>query len=130
MQPKWTVTIDELLALKIDETTLGEIVGNILDNARKWARRSVHISAAKRGHWIELEFSDDGPGVPQSERESIVRRGERLDENQPGSGLGLSIVADIVGELGGTITLSEAGLGGLGVRIRIPKTSRFVVDEG
>jgi signal transduction histidine kinase len=127
---QWTVTIDELLALKIDETTLGEIVGNILDNARKWARRSVHISAAKRGHWIELEFSDDGPGVPQSERESIVRRGERLDENQPGSGLGLSIVADIVGELGGTIALSEAGLGGLGVRIRIPKTSRFVVDEG
>lgn len=116
----WVTEIDDSLSLRIDETTLGEIVGNVLDNARKWARANVQVSAALRDDWIELVVSDDGPGVPQSQKESIIDRGERLDQNQPGSGLGLSIVADIVGQLGGSIVLNEAPLGGLSVRVRLP----------
>lgn len=121
---RWSVDIDHSIAVKIDETTLGEVIGNILDNARKWAQGMVRIEAYESEDWVNLKVSDDGPGVPPADRASIVDRGKRLDEATPGTGLGLSIVSDIIGQLGGRIELTSSNLGGLGVLVRLPLKSR------
>ena len=69
---------------------------------------------------IEITIEDDGPGVPPAEREALFNRGTRLDEQVPGTGLGLAIVRDIADMYGGSVALSTAGLGGLGVTILLP----------
>jgi len=65
---------------------------------------------------------DDGPGLPEDQRATVLRRGERLDENAPGSGLGLSIVEELTKAYGGAITLGESAWGGLKVELRLPQT--------
>lgn len=117
---EWTVDIDSAVSIRIDETTLGEIVGNLLDNARKWAHGRVSISATSRGGWIRLDVFDDGPGIPEDEAERIVLRGRRLDETRSGSGLGLSIAADITEQIGGRLEFGKSPLGGLGVHVALP----------
>ncbi|GIX18185.1 MAG: sensor histidine kinase [Rhodothalassiaceae bacterium] len=104
---------------------LEEIVGNLLDNACKWARRRVAVAAralpdAAGGARIEITVDDDGPGVPAERRQDLFRRGLRLDESQPGSGLGLAIVMDIVRLYGGSVALEDSPLGGLRVRLQLP----------
>lgn len=105
---------------------LEEVVGNLLDNACKWAARKVALTAAAEPdggdgrRWWQLSIEDDGPGLSEETREEVLRRGRRLDETKPGSGLGLSIVADLVGAYGGTLRLSRALLGGLRVDVRLP----------
>lgn len=116
----WLVNIDEALSLGIDETTFGEIVGNLLDNARKWADASVAICASIEGERFFMEVSDDGPGVPKCERERITQPGQRLDETASGSGLGLSIIADIVAHLGGSLELAQSERDGLSARVTLP----------
>ncbi len=120
-QLQWRVDIDDAVQLRIDDMALGEIVGNLLDNARKWAKASVAISAVSDDDWIRLEVADDGPGVPQTELESIVLRGRRLDSNRSGSGLGLSIASEIAAQLGGRLELIGSDLGGLGVHVYVPR---------
>ncbi len=116
----WAVDIGNSLSVRIDETTLGEIVGNLLDNARKWAHGNVLISATARGDCIRLDVFDDGPGIPEDEVDGIVLRGKRLDETRSGSGLGLSIAADIADQIGGRLEFSRSPLGGLGVHVDLP----------
>ena len=69
---------------------------------------------------LEIKVEDDGPGVPEEEREALFNRGTRLDEQVPGTGLGLAIVRDIADMYGGSVALSTAGLGGLAVTILLP----------
>ena len=80
------------LAFRGDEQDLQEMAGNLLDNACKWAARRLCVTAARDGEGMLLiHIDDDGPGIPEDERERIFERGTRLDEQRPGSGLGLDI---------------------------------------
>ncbi|MEY3668936.1 MAG: hypothetical protein RL258_331 [Pseudomonadota bacterium] len=99
---------------------LQEILGNLLDNAFKWARASVAVSVAQSEDHIFLFVDDDGPGVPAARYGEILQRGTRLDEVVPGSGLGLAIVAELVALYNGSIAFSESAQGGLRVQLALP----------
>ena len=101
------------------------MLGNLVDNACKWARTQVIIRAfaftdAETRPFIIFEVSDDGPGLPAEKRAEVVKRGERLDETVPGTGLGLSIVADLAKLYGGDLTLETSEKNGLKATLRLP----------
>jgi signal transduction histidine kinase len=99
-----------------------EMVGNLLDNACKWAKSQVRLEAAQAEgsrHFTVL-VDDDGPGLTEAEREKAVKRGQRLDESKPGSGLGLSIVADLAHLYKGRLGLEPSPQGGLRARLELP----------
>lgn len=108
------------LRLPWDREDLLELFGNLLDNAGKWADRQVRLEVAQDEEGYLIRVEDDGPGVPEAEREAILDRGSRLDEAVAGHGLGLGIARDIVDSCGGTLALEVAALGGLAVVIRLP----------
>jgi signal transduction histidine kinase len=103
-----------------DADDLAEILGNVVENAAKWARGRVEVRLAPAPEGLEVIVDDDGAGLPPGEREEVFRRGKRLDETVPGSGLGLAIVRDLVGLYGGRIALEDSPLGGLRVRLGLP----------
>jgi signal transduction histidine kinase len=98
---------------------LEEILGNLLDNACKWATARVVLAATPHHHCVRLTVDDDGPGLDDAAREAALQRGVRLDEAAPGSGLGLAIVRDLVDHYRGTIVLSESPLGGLRATVEL-----------
>ena len=121
-----TASIDwrapEDLAFLGERQDLLEIAGNVIENACKWCRGQVRIAASPLGpRQLSLVIEDDGPGLPPQDREEMVRRGARLDENAPGSGLGLSIVDELVRAYGGEMTLGASPLGGLKVELILPR---------
>jgi signal transduction histidine kinase len=107
---------------------LEEMVGNLVDNACKWAQSRVAVEvlperdAAKAGATLRVVVDDDGPGLTPAQRAQIgtARRGQRLDETKPGSGLGLSIVVDLAALYGGALTLGTAPIGGLRAELVLP----------
>lgn len=99
---------------------LEEMLGNLIDNACKWARAKVHIALSAGSGRILVTVDDDGPGLSPDEREAAFRRGKRLDEAVPGTGLGLSIVKDVVELYGGKVSLDTSPLGGLRAILEIP----------
>lgn len=99
---------------------LSEILGNLLENACKWAKARVRISGRQAGKRILIEIGDDGPGIDPDQRGSALQRGVRLDERTPGSGLGLAIARDLARLYGGTLALGESSLGGLQVSVSLP----------
>jgi len=99
---------------------LEEMLGNLLDNACKWAQSTVKIHSAHENDAIVLTVDDDGPGLPPSIVEAVLQRGVRADEAAPGSGLGLAIVRDLAELYGGSISLEDSPLGGLRARLRLP----------
>jgi signal transduction histidine kinase len=110
-----------------EKQDLEEMLGNLLDNASKWARRNVAaIARVERPHGapadakVVIAIEDDGPGLTPAQRAKVGKRGTRLDETKPGSGLGLSIVADLAGLYRGSITLDAAATGGLRVTLTLP----------
>ena len=112
--------ISAQIRIRIQHQDLEEIVGNLLDNACKWARTKVEISAILGNNSCVVTIEDDGPGLAPASRLAALERGVRFDEAGPGSGLGLAIVRDLVETYGGTIVLSESALGGLTARITLP----------
>lgn len=106
---------------------LEEVVGNILENASKWASSHVEVALSEieaddaRPRFV-LSVDDDGPGIPEDKAPDVLKRGHRLDEATPGTGLGLSIVSDLVSEYGGSLKLGRSGLGGLAIRIELPRS--------
>ncbi|TPL82223.1 histidine kinase [Mesorhizobium sp. B2-3-14] len=102
---------------------LEELLGNLLENAVKWARSAVAISvvplAGKDESLFEISIEDDGPGIPEDRAREALKRGRRLDETKPGTGLGLAIVADLVNEYGGVLALERSGMGGLKATVRL-----------
>jgi signal transduction histidine kinase len=98
-----------------------EIVGNLLDNACKWAKSEVQVSLKTQGNFFLICIEDDGEGLNDQQREEIGQRGKRLDETKPGSGLGLSIVKDLLALYRGSLTLETSLLGGLSANILLPK---------
>ncbi|USW93039.1 sensor histidine kinase [Pseudomonas proteolytica] len=109
------------LQLPWDREDLLELLGNLLDNACKWADAEVRVSIDEAPHCFELRVEDDGPGIPEAQRSQVFSRGTRLDEQTDGHGLGLGIVRDIVEVWGGTLQLHESELGGLKVLIELPR---------
>ncbi|RWU18190.1 ATP-binding protein [Pseudomonas alkylphenolica] len=109
------------LLLPWDREDLLELLGNLLDNACKWADSEVRLSIEDHPERYRLLIDDDGPGIPVSEREQVLERGTRLDEQIEGHGLGLGIVRDIVEAWSGQMTLQESPLGGLRVCIELPR---------
>lgn len=101
---------------------LEELLGNLLENAMKWARSAVSVwvvpLAGKEG-LFEIGIEDDGPGIPEDKAREALKRGRRLDETKPGSGLGLAIVADLVNEYGGVLALERSDMGGLKAVVRL-----------
>jgi signal transduction histidine kinase len=100
---------------------LVELLGNLLDNACTWAKSQVRVRGLMDEHCLDLRIADDGPGVAADQRERLLERGERLDESRAGHGLGMSIVSEIVRQYGGQLDLQRADLGGLEVRLLLPR---------
>ncbi len=107
-----------------DEGDLEEMAGNLLDNACKWAKSSVGVAllAERAGTASNLliKIEDDGPGLSEEEAKKVLRRGVRLDEKTPGSGLGLDIVKELVDVYGGSLQLKRSVLGGVLAELRLP----------
>ncbi|SDR56353.1 Signal transduction histidine kinase [Rhizobiales bacterium GAS191] len=115
------------LRFRGEKQDLQEMVGNLLDNAGKWSCGDVKIAARRLTEAtagapprLAVTVDDDGPGLPETARAEVMRRGRRLDETKPGSGLGLSIVTDIASQYGGNLTLGASPLGGLRAEIVLP----------
>ncbi|MEZ5701051.1 MAG: ATP-binding protein [Burkholderiaceae bacterium] len=96
------------------------MLGNLLDNAGKWARSRVEVAVSRQADQLEIRVEDDGPGIARALRDTALSRGGRLDERVPGSGLGLAIVAELVDLYGGRISLESSPLGGLMARVVLP----------
>ena len=113
-----------------DREDMLELLGNLLDNACKWAAGQVRLSIARDERGYVLDVDDDGPGIPADRRERALARGGRLDENAQGHGLGLSIVGDIVAAWQGDWELAQGPLGGLRVRVVLPPPGRHLRPSG
>ncbi len=107
-----------------EQQDLQEMLGNLLDNACKWAERHIEIRAEIKDEagrkQLEIVLDDDGRGIPAEQREAMLRRGVRADQQVPGSGLGLAIVDDLARLYGGQIGLSESPLGGTRAILSLP----------
>ncbi|EJN37198.1 signal transduction histidine kinase [Pseudomonas sp. GM84] len=112
------------LLLPWDREDFLELLGNLLDNACKWADSEVRLGIAPTEDGYRVWVDDDGPGIPESQRLQVLERGSRLDEQVDGHGLGLGIVRDIVDAWGGVLALLESPLGGLRVSIELPRKGR------
>ena len=99
---------------------LEEMLGNLLDNACKWAKSNVKVQSVQENGAVVLIVDDDGPGLSPSIRDQVLQRGVRADEAAPGSGLGLAIVRDLAQLYEGTITLADSPMGGLRASLRLP----------
>lgn len=114
----------------MDPRDLNEVLGNILDNACKWASTEVEITVDVHTDAVSVRMSDDGPGVPETQIATIFQRGKRLDEKTPGTGLGLSIVQVILEAYGGTIVMSRSMKNGLSVEMILPTQAVTVFSKG
>ena len=117
---RWEVDVDPRMMVRVHPQDLEEILGNVLDNARKWAGSHVQIEVGTSGRRTILCVSDDGPGLPADAAENIFERGKRYDERVQGSGLGLAVVRDLTELYGGTVTAGPSAEGGLRVVIDLP----------
>ena len=114
---KVNVAADKTLLFKGDEGDLMELLGNLLDNAFKWSRHQIDVSAEQQGNKLLLQISDDGPGIEAEDVETIMQRGARADQLIAGHGIGLSIVANIVEAYQGELIIEKSQMGGAEVRV-------------
>ncbi|NUB35267.1 sensor histidine kinase [Azospirillum brasilense] len=104
-----------------ERADLDEMLGNLLDNAMKWAGSRVEVaSRLEAGGMLAVVVEDDGPGLPANRRDAVLAPGVRLDESTPGSGLGLAVVRDVARLYGGDLRLGDSPLGGLRVELVLP----------
>ena len=118
----FTASFDPGMRVRMDQSDFEEVMGNLLDNALKWAASEVRLKAdlTKDGQ-IMITIADDGPGIPKEEIAKATQSGQRLDTSKPGTGLGLAIAHDLIHAYGGKILLSkDETLGGLAVHLRLP----------
>lgn len=113
--------VDRDLHYAGDRADLEEIIGNLADNACKWARSRVRLAGSIEARMLRLLVEDDGPGLDEADRDRAFARGRRLDETVAGSGLGLAIARDLAEACGGWITLSSASGGGLAATVYLPR---------
>ena len=115
------------IAFRGERQDLEEMVGNLVDNACKWAQSRVAVEVSSERpdpkddrRLVRIVVDDDGPGLSPQQREQVARRGSRLDQTKPGSGLGLSIVVELAALYGGGLTLGTAPIGGLRAELVVP----------
>ncbi|MBH43383.1 MAG: hypothetical protein CMP25_01175 [Rickettsiales bacterium] len=112
---------DKNLLIPGNSDDLDEILGNLLENACKWTKKIVEIKVKRfSNNLIKFTISDDGPGLPKHKRAEVFARGFRLDEQTPGTGLGLNIVKDTVEQYSGKVWLTKSNFGGLTVNLLLP----------
>jgi signal transduction histidine kinase len=106
---------------------LEEMIGNLVDNACKWATSRVNVevladpaTSSDRPPMLHVVVDDDGPGLSPAERAQVARRGQRLDESKPGSGLGLAIIVDLAALYQGNLSLGTSPIGGLRAELALP----------
>jgi signal transduction histidine kinase len=116
----WRIEVADSVLVAVPDEDLAELLGNLLENACKWAVTLVALSARRCDGSLRIDIEDDGRGVAEKELERLGQRGLRLDENTAGSGLGLAIVSDICAAYGGGFELRRSELGGLAVNIQLP----------
>ncbi len=124
---KITVDAPTTLRFRGERQDLEEMVGNVMDNACKWAKTRIHVKAqqlppgAEDGRsWMMVTVDDDGPGIPAAKRIDALKRGQRLDESKPGSGLGMSIISETASMYGGDIELADSEWRGLRFNLKLP----------
>lgn len=103
---------------------LDDMIGNLLDNAHKWAKGRVSVTSAidkELSDFVRITVEDDGPGIEDDKTDQALKRGVRLDETTPGTGFGLAIVDDLAQAYGGSLTLSRSPMGGLKGELRLPR---------
>ena len=110
----------DTLEVRAGREDLDEMLGNLLDNACKWARRRVRVDAARTRNQVVITVDDDGPGVAADLRLAVLQRGVRADEATPGTGLGLAIVSDLAEVYGGSVALEASADGGCRAVLRLP----------
>jgi len=116
---EFSLDLQEDLAVRIDRADLFDVLGNLLDNACKWAAGKIEISGMQMDGFVEIRIRDDGPGFPE-EAARLLERGLRADSRQEGQGLGLALVNEIVTAAGGSIEIADShGKGGC-VRLTLP----------
>jgi len=106
---------------RVQREDLDEMLGNLLDNACKWAQSRVVLASTAAERSLTLTVDDDGPGLPAEMRERVMQRGVRADEKALGSGLGLAIVRDLAELYGGSVALGDSPIGGLRVTLTLPR---------
>lgn len=109
------------LVFQGDAQDLEEMLGNLMDNACKWARSQVRVSGSRGGQDLLLAVEDDGPGIAADHRQGVIERGRRLDETTTGTGLGLGIVRDLAELYRGSLALGPSELGGLRAMLELPR---------
>jgi two-component system sensor histidine kinase PhoQ len=113
-------SLDPEAAFRGDEGDLMELLGNLLDNACKWALHGVWLTARQEGRTLLLSVEDDGPGIEPDQAERVLARGVRLDEATPGHGIGLPMVRDIVEAYEGQLEIGRSVHGGACIDVSLP----------
>lgn len=121
----WLVDAPAGLRAQIDADDLAEALGNIVENAVRHTTSRIDIAVQRLDGAIVIAVSDDGPGIPEDQREEALRRGGRLDASGPGAGLGLAIVMEIAEVWGGTFRIDD-GAPGLRATLSLPQAARAV----
>ncbi len=117
----WQLRMIEPCAFAGDEQDLFELLGNLLDNACKYGRHRVALTARQQEDGtLRIEVEDDGDGVPDALHGAILKRGERADTAQQGQGIGLAVVVDILSSYGGSLTIRRSRLGGACFALELP----------
>ncbi|MDB2330922.1 ATP-binding protein [Alteromonas sp.] len=119
-----TISLDgnDEAVFKGDQTDLMELCGNILDNACKAADSIVNVTVIQDKEWLTIAIDDDGPGIPESERTTLLARGTRLDTYAEGQGIGMAIVSDLVAIYEGKLHIEKSPLGGASIQIKFPNS--------
>ena len=113
------------LVVRAQREDLEEMLGNVLDNAFKWAKARVDLAASAADRRVRITIDDDGAGVAPAMWDAVLQRGVRADEAAPGTGLGLAITREMAEVYGGNVMLSQSPLGGLRVTLDLPAVVRF-----
>lgn len=116
----WQLDVDATMSWRGEVTDFEEMLGNLLDNAGKWAQSRVQLTLLQRAGCVELNVDDDGPGLSPAQCREAIERGSRFDQSVEGSGLGLAIVADIAATYEGALALARGPLGGLRAQLTLP----------
>lgn len=117
----YTLEADESAKFAGDNTDLMELFGNLIDNASKAARTGVWVTVSVEGQWLTILIDDDGPGIPQEQKERLLLRGERLDTYTEGQGIGMAVVTDLVAIYEGQLSIQDAPQGGARIQVRFPQ---------
>ena len=120
-QLSYTLEADENCKFVGDNTDLMELFGNLIDNASKAAKTGVWVTVSVEGQWLTILIDDDGPGIPQEQKDRLLLRGERLDAYTEGQGIGMAVVTDLVAIYEGQLSIQDAPQGGARIQVRFPQ---------